>query len=96
MYEQLSLISGTSNCHMALSKSPIFVSGVWGPYFSAVMPGSWLLEGGQSAAGKLIDHVLQSHPAGEEANRAADARGMPVQQYVESVVLTRMKDNQVC
>ena len=58
---RLALIGGTSSCHMAVSFVPKFVPGVWGPYFSAMVPGLWLTEGGQSATGALIDHTLQSH-----------------------------------
>ncbi|MGI9281705.1 MAG: FGGY-family carbohydrate kinase [Endozoicomonas sp.] len=54
----LAIIGGTSSCHMAVSKQPIFVDGVWGPYWGAMVPGMWLSEGGQSAAGSLIDHVI--------------------------------------
>lgn len=48
---------------MAVSKGPVFVPGVWGPYYSAMVPGMWLNEGGQSATGKLVDYVIDSHPA---------------------------------
>ncbi|HLJ57593.1 MAG TPA: FGGY-family carbohydrate kinase [Chthonomonadaceae bacterium] len=57
----LALIGGTSNCHMAVSRDPIFIDGIWGPYFGAMVPGMWLTEGGQSAAGSAIDHVIQDH-----------------------------------
>ena len=30
------------------------MDGVWGPYYSAMVPGFWLNEGGQSATGKLV------------------------------------------
>jgi FGGY-family pentulose kinase len=60
---RLALIGGTSSCHMAVSAGPIFVPGVWGPYFSAMVPGLWLNEGGQSATGSLIDHIVQTHAA---------------------------------
>ena len=30
---------------------------------SFIHPGLWLNEGGQSATGKLIDHIIQTHPA---------------------------------
>ena len=60
---RLALIGGTSSCHMAVSPQPSFVPGVWGPYFSAMVPGLWLNEGGQSATGALIDHLVQSHAA---------------------------------
>ncbi|KAM9691549.1 FGGY carbohydrate kinase domain-containing protein isoform 4-T10 [Dama dama] len=51
---RLAVICGTSSCHMGISKNPIFVPGVWGPYFSAMVPGFWLNEGGQSVTGKLV------------------------------------------
>ncbi|KAL3270332.1 hypothetical protein HHI36_009380 [Cryptolaemus montrouzieri] len=60
---RLCLICGTSTCHMAVSEKPLFTTGIWGPYFSAMVPGMWLNEGGQSATGKLIDHIIESHPA---------------------------------
>jgi FGGY-family pentulose kinase len=55
---RLALIGGTSSCHMASSSEPRFINGIWGPYYSAMIPGFWLNEGGQSATGALIDHVI--------------------------------------
>lgn len=60
---RLALIGGTSSCHMAVSAKPRFIGGIWGPYFSAMIPDLWLTEGGQSATGALIDHVIFSHAA---------------------------------
>jgi FGGY-family pentulose kinase len=34
----LALIGGTSNCHMAVSREPRFIEGVWGPYWCAMVP----------------------------------------------------------
>jgi len=56
----LAIIAGTSSCHMAVAKKEIFIPGIWGPYFGAMLPNYWLLEGGQSATGALVDHVIQS------------------------------------
>lgn len=61
---RIALIGGTSSCHMAVSREPRFIPGVWGPYFSAMVPGLWLTEGGQSATGALIDHVIDVHARG--------------------------------
>jgi len=69
---RLALIGGTSTCHMAVSAKPRYIPGIWGPYFSAMIPGLWLTEGGQSATGALIDHVIYSHAAATEL--AAEAR----------------------
>ncbi|XP_025194130.1 FGGY carbohydrate kinase domain-containing protein isoform X1 [Melanaphis sacchari] len=65
---RLVMIGGTSTCHMLLSDQEVFVDGVWGPYYGAMVPGLWLLEGGQSATGKLIDHVINTHPAAKHLN----------------------------
>lgn len=46
-----------------LSKKETFVPGVWGPYYSCMVPGLWGNEGGESCTGKLIDHIIQTHPA---------------------------------
>lgn len=60
---KLALICGTSTCHMIVNDKKIFVNGIWGPYYSAMVPGMWLNEGGQSATGKLLDHIIDTHPA---------------------------------
>ncbi|XP_072543338.1 FGGY carbohydrate kinase domain-containing protein isoform X2 [Salminus brasiliensis] len=69
------LICGTSSCHMAVSQKPLFVPGVWGPYLSAMVPGLWLSEGGQSATGGLIDHVVKGHAAFPHLEQQAEKRG---------------------
>ncbi|MFD2647034.1 FGGY-family carbohydrate kinase [Devosia albogilva] len=60
----LALIAGTSSCVMALSAEARPIGGVWGPYCGAVLPGAWLNEGGQSATGALLDHIISWHAAG--------------------------------
>ncbi len=75
---RLALIGGTSSCHMAVSREPRYVDGVWGPYFSAMVPGLWLTEGGQSATGAAIDHIILSHARGAELAALADERGTNV------------------
>lgn len=76
--ERLALICGTSSCHMAVSRNPHFISGIWGPYFSAMVPGLWLNEGGQSATGALIDHMIFSHARAKELEDKAKATGRTV------------------
>lgn len=78
MNETLALIGGTSSCHMAVSQEPRFIPGIWGPYFGAMIPGMWLNEGGQSATGALIDHVIADHGAYPELSRMAEESGRSV------------------
>jgi len=80
---ELALIMGTSLCSMALTREPVFVDGVWGPYFSAMLPGYWLLEGGQSAYGAALDRLVQGHPAHDDAAAAAAEGGLSLLQYLE-------------
>jgi FGGY-family pentulose kinase len=67
----LALIAGTSSCVMALSAEPRPAHGVWGPYYGAVLPGCWLNEGGQSATGALLDHIIRWHSAEGAPDTAA-------------------------
>jgi D-ribulokinase len=60
---RLALILGTSSSCMALAGGPRFIDGIWGPHFGALTRGQWLIDGGQSAFGGAIDHLLRLHPA---------------------------------
>ena len=71
---QLALIAGTSSCIVAFSKDMKPGFGIWGPYYAAVFPDSWLVAGGQSATGALLDHVVRSHSAGGEPDAEIHAR----------------------
>jgi FGGY-family pentulose kinase len=73
--QRLALIGGTSSCHMACSREALYPRGIWGPYFSAMIPGLWLTEGGQSSTGGLIDHVIDSHARGGELRSQATRDG---------------------
>lgn len=75
---RLALIGGTSTCHMAVAGEARFIPGVWGPYYSAMIPGLWLTEGGQSATGALIDHVIFSHAASAGLQLEAKKKGTTI------------------
>lgn len=78
----LAYVFGTSSCTMTTTAEPAYVPGVWGPYFSAMVPGMWLSEGGQSAAGAAIDQLLAFHPAAQEARLLAQEAGLPLPVYL--------------
>lgn len=50
----MALVMGTSTCHEALCAEGLFDSHVWGPYPDALLPGTWVLEGGQTATGAIV------------------------------------------
>ena len=86
---RLAYIMGTSACIMATTAEPRFVPGVWGPYYSGMVPGFWLNEGGQSAAGAAIDHLIRSHPAYNEAVTTARAAGVEILEFLERRIVAR-------
>lgn len=59
---RLAAVAGTSTCHLVMSQEPVFVPGVWGPYRDVLIPGQWMAEGGQSATGELLRHMVETHP----------------------------------
>lgn len=85
--KRLALIGGTSSCHMAASKTARFIDGVWGAYYGAMIPDHWLNEGGQSATGALIDHVITSHPLYESMKVQAREEGTTVYQLLNDHLL---------
>jgi FGGY-family pentulose kinase len=87
--DRLAYIMGTSACIMATTEKPRFVPGVWGPYYQGMVPGFWLNEGGQSAAGAAIDHLLRAHPAHAEASAAARTEGVETIEFLERRIMAR-------
>jgi D-ribulokinase len=87
--DRLAYIMGTSACIMATTTKPCYVPGVWGPYYSGMVPELWLNEGGQSAAGAAIDHLIRSHPACSEAKASADAAGLGILEFLEQRIISR-------
>jgi len=82
----LALIGGTSSCHMATSSGPRFIRGVWGPYYSAMIPNRWLNEGGQSATGSLIDYVIRNSSSYHEIESLAQKAGRDVYQFLNDEI----------
>ena len=83
----IALIGGTSNCHMAVSREPKFIEGIWGPYYGAMVPGMWLTEGGQSAAGAAIDHVIADHAHSAKLAAEALEHNVTIYELMNSEVL---------
>ncbi|GIV08041.1 MAG: ribulokinase [Fimbriimonadales bacterium] len=82
----VALIAGTSSCLMALSQQPRFVQGVWGPYYGAVLPNLWMNEGGQSAAGALIDYTLEHHRQYPALELKAEHEGVSIYEAANRIV----------
>ncbi|MCJ1351433.1 MAG: hypothetical protein MMC33_001417 [Icmadophila ericetorum] len=81
-FSRLAAVAGTSTCHLAMSPKPVFVPGVWGPYRDVLIPNYWMAEGGQSATGELLKHVLETHPAFQEALSIAESYNSNIYDYL--------------
>lgn len=79
---RMAYVFGTSACTMSSSAEKAFVPGVWGPYYSAMVPGLWLSEGGQSAAGHAIAQLVRFHPAYPFAQQTAQKAGCGILDYL--------------
>lgn len=75
--ERAALVAGTSTCLIALQPSDTGgYRSLWGPFSDVAMAGHWLVEGGQSSAGSLLDHVVRMHAAGGTPDASLHARIM--------------------
>ena len=81
-FTRLAAVAGTSTCHLAMSEKPVFVNGVWGPYKDVLLPDYWMAEGGQSATGELLKHVIETHPAFQEAMSVAETFNANIYDYL--------------
>jgi D-ribulokinase len=89
---RMAYVFGTSACTMASSREPIFIPGVWGPYFSAMVPGLWLSEGGQSGAGAAIEQLISFHPAAPDAQRLAAKEGLSLPAWLADRAAERSEE----
>ena len=78
---RMAIVMGSSTCHMALSDQGLFDSHVWGPYPDALLPGTWVLEGGQTATGSIVNWVADNFACREQLE--AEARGLNRFDYLD-------------
>jgi FGGY-family pentulose kinase len=91
--QSIALIGGTSSCHMAVSRSPRFIDGVWGPYYGGMFPEMWLNEGGQSATGSLIDLMICNNSCHGDLIKAARAKKTDIYSYLNRMVEKEREQN---
>lgn len=52
---QLALITGSSHLQFGVTEAPLNAPGVWGSYADIVYPGRYIVEGGQTSTGSIIN-----------------------------------------
>ncbi|MEO1989206.1 MAG: FGGY-family carbohydrate kinase [Martelella sp.] len=73
---QLAMITGSSHLQFGVTEDPIHAPGVWGSYADIVYPDRWIVEGGQTSTGSIINWLsrLAGGPLDlDELNRKAAA-----------------------
>ncbi|KAL4564278.1 hypothetical protein LXL04_028338 [Taraxacum kok-saghyz] len=86
------LVCGTSTCHMAVSRTKLFIPGVWGPFWSAMVPEYWLTEGGQSATGALLDYIVDNHVASSHLANSAASQNISIFQMLNNLLSQMARD----
>lgn len=52
---QLAMITGSSHLQFGVTEAPIHAAGVWGSYADIVYPGRYIVEGGQTSTGSIVN-----------------------------------------
>lgn len=52
---QLAMITGSSHLQFGVTETPIHAQGVWGSYADIVYPDRWIVEGGQTSTGSILN-----------------------------------------
>ncbi|KAG0028615.1 hypothetical protein BGZ82_008340 [Podila clonocystis] len=97
--KRISLICGTSSCHLLMSDRPIFVKGVWGPFHGVMLPDMWVAEGGQSSTGQLIDYLTKSHvayPKALEQAQSATPKTLSIYEFLNQHLEQVAKNRKSC
>lgn len=92
---RLAAVAGTSTCHIAMTKDPCFVQGVWGPYKDVMAKDYWCAEGGQSCTGALLAHVLAIHPASGKLSQLAESSNLSKFDYLNLTLENLVVENNV-
>src|SRR5262245_58812405 len=59
---RLALITGSSHVQLGVSDKPLHGKGVWGTYPDAVIPDRYIVEGGQTSTGSIVNWLKQLLP----------------------------------
>ena len=93
-FSRLAAVAGTSTCHLALSRDPVFVPGVWGPYRDTIIPDYWMAEGGQSATGELLKFVIETHPVFNQATSISESYHTNIYEYLNEHLKEMVQEQQ--
>jgi ribulokinase len=75
---KLAFITGSSHLHLGLADKPLHGQGIWGTYADALLPATYMVEGGQTSTGSVIAWIKRLLGEGVTYNVLNDeARALP-------------------
>jgi ribulokinase len=74
----LAFITGSSHLHLGLSEQPFHGTGIWGTYADALLPKLYVVEGGQTSTGSVVNWLKQLFGEADYAALNAEASQLPV------------------
>jgi ribulose kinase len=78
---KMAFITGSSHLHLGLTAAPFHGRGIWGTYADAVLPGTHVVEGGQTSTGSVVawlKRLLGEDVGYDQLNARAIARRTPI------------------
>ncbi|KAH6999121.1 hypothetical protein BKA56DRAFT_627194 [Ilyonectria sp. MPI-CAGE-AT-0026] len=75
--EKIINLKAISRCPL-ICEHPIFVNDGWGTYRDVLIPGTWVVEHGQSATGELVRHIIETHPASRDTMVEVERQGTKI------------------
>lgn len=85
--KQLTMVMGTSTCHLMLHDKQKQIPGISGSVKNAIVPGLYAYEAGQSAVGDLFEHIIKQIP--ESYSKEADRKNISVYKLIEEKAATK-------
>lgn len=79
--KQMTMVMGTSTCHIMLNKKQRKVPGISGSIKGAIIPELYAYEAGQSAVGDLFEYAVKQTPSSYVSE--ADERNISIHQLLE-------------
>lgn len=76
----MTMVMGTSTCHLMLNKEQHKVPGISGSVKGAIIPDLYAYEAGQTAVGDLFEYVANQSPY--EYVKTAEDRGISILNYL--------------
>ncbi|WP_040979293.1 ribulokinase [Oceanobacillus jeddahense] len=78
---QLTMVMGTSTCHIMLHEKHVKIPGISGSVKDSIIPGLYAYEAGQSAVGDLFGYAVKQSP--KEYTEEAEERGISIYELLE-------------